>query len=281
MSVYFVIDSASDVIPEEINTLGNVRILPLKVIFGQQEYADGVNLSHKEFYEKLGQTKDMPTTCQVPPADFEQAYEELVSQGHEVVVITISSLLSGTYQSSVIAAADYEGKVFPVDSMTATIGERVLLQYGMQLAAQGMGAAAIAEELTKVRDRVRIVATLDTLEFLKRGGRISTATALAGSLLAIKPAIEVKDGIVQMAGTARGNKKANLLLTQLMDNYGGVNYDMPVTFTYAYDRTLLDQFLTQCPQVWEQEDPVPAYSLGCTIGAHVGPGAYGIAFFEK
>ena len=281
MSVYFVIDSASDVIPEEINTLGNLRILPLKVIFGQQEYADGVNLSHKEFYEKLSQTKDMPTTCQVPPADFEQAYEELVSQGHEVVVITISSLLSGTYQSSVIAAADYEGKVFPVDSMTATIGERVLLEYGMQLAAQGMGAAAIAEELTKVRDRVRIVATLDTLEFLKRGGRISTATAVAGSLLAIKPAIEVKDGIVQMAGTARGNKKANLLLTQLMDNYGGVNYDMPVAFTYAYDRTLLDQFLTQCPQVWEQENPAPAYSLGCTIGAHVGPGAYGIAFFEK
>lgn len=281
MSVYFVIDSASDVIPEEINTLGNLRVLPLKVIFGEQEYADGVNLSHKEFYEKLSQTRDMPTTCQVPPADFEQTYEELVSQGHEVVVITISSLLSGTYQSSVIAAADYEGKVFPVDSMTATIGERVLLEYGMQLAAQGMGAAAIAEELKKVRDRVRIVATLDTLEFLKRGGRISTATALAGSLLAIKPAIEVKDGIVQMAGTARGNKKANLLLTQLMDNYGGINYDMPVAFTYAYDRALLDQFLTQCPQVWEQETPVPAYSLGCTIGTHVGPGAYGIAFFEK
>lgn len=281
MSVYFVIDSASDVLPSQAEALSNVKVIPLKVIFGEQEYADSVNLTHEEFFEKLASSKELPTTCQVPPADFEDAFETLVNQGHQVVAITISSQLSGTYQSAMIAAGEFEGKVFVVDSMSAAIGERVLLMRGLQLAQQGMDAAQIAQILTGEKDKIHVVAVLDTLEYLKKGGRISTAKAVAGSLLAIKPAIEIKDGAVAMAGTARGAKKANLLLSEVTDNYGGINYDMPVAFTYAKDRTLLDQLIAQCPQLWEQETEVPAYSLGCTIGTHVGPGAYGVAFFEK
>lgn len=281
MSVYFVIDSASDVLPNQAEALGNVKVIPLKVVFAEQEYADSVNLTHEEFFEKLASSKELPTTCQVPPADFEGAFETLVNQGHQVVAITISSQLSGTYQSAMIAAGEFEGKVFVVDSKSAAIGERVLLLRGLQLAQQGMDAAQIARQLTREKDRIRLMAALDTLEYLKKGGRISSATALAGSLLSIKPLIELKDGAVAMAGTARGNKKANLLLSELAANYGGINYDMPVAFTYAKERSLLDQLIAQCPQLWEQETEVPAYSLGCTIGTHVGPGAYGVAFFEK
>lgn len=279
MSVRFVIDSASDVLPHEAAAL-DVCHVPMKVLFGDREYADSVTLTHQEFFAKLATSKELPTTCQVPPADFEAACETFVKQGHQVVVITLSSALSGTYQSAVIAAEEFEGQVFVVDSKSAAVGERVLLMYGLQLAQQGMDAAQVAQILTEKAEKVHVVAVLDTLEYLKKGGRISSATALAGSLLAIKPAIEVKDGAVAMAGTARGAKKANLLLQQIVDGYG-IDYHMPVAFTYARDRSLLDQLIEQCPQLWEQEGELPAHSLGCTIGTHVGPGAYGIAFFEK
>lgn len=280
MSIRFVIDSASDVLPQEGQALG-VKVLPMQITFGEETFADAVNLSHKDFFEKLASTDVLPTTSQVPPAMFEEAFRELVDQGHQVVCITLSSGLSGTYQSAMIAASDFEDQVFVVDSMNATIGQRILLQLGLQLEQQGMAAAEIAEELIRQRENIRLVAMVDTLEYLKKGGRVSAAAALAGGLLGIKPAIEVKDGKVITAGTARGNKKANSLLESLAENYGGVNTDMPVAFVYAYDKTLLEQWVGQCPQVWPCDEPLPAYSLGGTIGTHTGPGAYGVAFFQK
>ena len=280
MSVKFVIDSASDVLPSQGQAM-DVKVLPLKVIFGEQEFADGVDLSHQAFFEKLSSSQHMPTTCQVPPADFEDAFEQLVGQGHEVVAITISSQMSGTYQSATIAAASYPGKVFVVDSLNATIGERILLQRGIALAQQGMGAQEIAQTLQQESGRIRLVAVLDTLEYLKKGGRISAATAFAGGLLAVKPAICIQDGKVNMAGTARGLKKANALVKEKIQGYGGVNFDMPFALTCAGDDRLLRDFIAQCQDLWQTEQALPVYSLGCTIGTHVGPGAYGIAFFES
>lgn len=280
MSVKFVIDSASDVLPKEAEALG-ISHLPLKVIFGQQEYADGTELSHEAFFEMLEQSQQLPTTCQVPPADFEHAYATLVAQGHEVVVITISSQLSGTYQSAMIAAEEFEGKVFVVDSLSAAIGERILLMRGLELASRGMDAKEIAQTLMEERNRIRLVAVLDTLEYLKKGGRIGAAAAFAGGLLAIKPAIKICDGKVVMAGTARGHKKANALLKELIEGYGGVNFEMPVALTCAGNDRLLQGFIKDCSSLWNGREELPIFSLGCTIGTHVGPGAYGIAFFEK
>ena len=280
MSVRFVIDSASDVLPCEAQAMG-VTVLPMTVTFGQQHYCDGVDLTHKEFYEKLVQSQELPTTSQIPPAVFADAFEKLVSQGHQVVCIVLSSGLSGTYQSAMIAASEFEGQVFVVDSLNATIGERILLMRGLELAQQGMEASQIAGQLTQEREKIRLVAIVDTLEYLKKGGRVSSAAALAGGLLGIKPAIEVKEGKVITAGTARGSKKANSLLQSFVANYGGVNMDMPVAFVYAYDTALLEQWVAQCPEVWQSDKPLPAHSMGGTIGTHVGPGAYGVAFFEK
>ena len=279
MAVKFVIDSASDVLPAEAQAMG-VTHLPLKVIFGQEEFADGVTLSHEAFFEKLENAQQLPTTCQVPPADFEAAFENLVGQGHQVVAITLSSGLSGTYQSAMIAASDFEDQVFVVDSLTAAVGERVLLMRGLELAEEGLGAKEIAEILQQERHKIRLVAVLDTLEYLKKGGRISAATALAGGLLAIKPAIEVKDGKVSMAGTARGLKKANALLKELIQGYG-INFEKPMALTCAGSDRLLQGFIQDSQDLWEGRQALPVYSLGCTIGTHVGPGAYGIAFFEK
>lgn len=280
MAVKFIIDSASDILPYEAESLGVIHV-PLQVMFGDESYDDAVDLSHEEFFGKLTASKNLPTTSQVTPAAFAEQYEKVTAAGDEAVVITISSVLSGTHQSAVIAAEDYEGKVFVVDSLSATIGERVLLLRGLELAKLGLSASEIAAKLDEEKSRIRVIAMVDTLEYLKKGGRISAATAVAGTLLSIKPAIRVKDGAVAMAGTARGTKKANALLKQLIDSNGGVNWNKPVAFVYSgLNDDLLQGFLKEYPEVTAGQSVVPVYSLGCAIGTHVGPGAYGVAFFE-
>ena len=281
MSVHFVIDSASDILPQEADRLG-ITVLPLTVTFGSTSYRDAVDLSHREFFEKLAESKDLPTTSQLPPADFADCFEPLVAAGHDVVVITVSSRLSGTCQSAAIAAADYPGRVFVVDSLSAAIGERVLLMRGLQLAETGLSAREIAEKLEEEKARLRVMAVIDTLEYLKKGGRISAATALAGTVLSVKPAIEIKDGLVAMAGKARGSRQGNILLRQLMDRYGSVNFDAPYALVYSgLNDDSLQKFLADQPDLWPDTQNLPIHSLGCVIGTHVGPGAYGIAFFER
>ena len=279
MSVKFVIDSASDLLPQEAEALG-VSYVPMKIIFDGQEYADGLELSQQEFFEKLANCQQLPTTCQVPPADFENAIAPLVAQGDQVIVITLSSGLSGTYQSALIAAGEFENNVFVVDSLSAAVGERILLMRGLELAKQGIPAEQIASTLEQDRSRIRLVAILDTLENLKKGGRIGAATAFAGGMLAIKPAIKLVEGKVTMAGTARGHKKAYALLKEMIEACGGVNFHMPAAFAYAGNDRLLQGFLGECGDLLEGHT-LPSYGLGCTIGTHVGNGAYGIAFFEK
>ena len=281
MRVKFIVDSASDILPQEAEALG-VTHLPLQVSFGQETYKDAVTLSHREFYAKLASSKELPTTSQVNPAAFAQCCQELTADGSSVIILTISSKLSGTYQSAMIAAEGYPDQVYVVDSLSATIGQRVLLLRGLELAGQGLSAREIAQTLDEEKTRIRVMAMIDTLEYLKKGGRISATVAFAGGLLGIKPAIEVKDGLVAMAGTARGERKCHELLKSLIDRYGGVNWDMPVAMVYSgADDALLQSFLADYPQLCQGRSQLPIHSLGCAIGTHVGPGAYGIAFFEK
>ncbi len=280
MSVKFIVDSASDVLPEEAKALG-VTHIPLKVSFGEETYEDAVNLSHDKFYEKLASSKALPTTSQISPATFEDTYKKLTADGNTVVVITLSSELSGTYQSAMIAAQEYPEQVFVVDSLSATVGQRILLLRGLELAEEGLSAKEIADTLNEEKAKIRVVAMIDTLEYLKKGGRISAATAIAGTVLSIKPAIEVQNGKVVMAGTARGSAKCNALLKELIEKYGGVNFDKPVALVYSGKDDLLQKFIANTPELWQGKTELPIHSLGCAIGTHIGSGAYGIAFFEK
>lgn len=282
MAVKFIIDSAADIIPSECEKLG-VTHLPLKVLFGEEEFADSVTLSHEEFYEKLTTNPNHPTTSQISPAEFEDAYERLTAGGDEVVVITLSSKLSGTYQSAVIASEDYEGKVFVVDSLNATVGERTLLLYGVRLAAEGLSAADIAAKLDEAKSRIRLLATVDTLEYLKKGGRISATTAVVGGLLNIKPAIALVDGVVETMGKARGAKAANALLRQLIEKAGGIDTNLPMCLAYTgNDPENMRKFMDEHGDLWEGiGDNMNVSSVGCVIGAHAGPGATAVAFFGK
>lgn len=286
MSIRIITDSGAD-IPQGLgassgeNPRDDLTILPMHVYFGEKEFLDGVNLTHKEFYELLIESEELPKTSQIPPYEFEQVYERAVAAGEQVVVITISGKLSGTYQSACVAAEGYEGKVYVVDSLNATLGERCLVDYALRLKDQGKTAQEIAAELTRARKRIRLLALLDTLEYLKKGGRISKSVAMVGGMLSIKPVVSVVDGEVVMVGKARGSRNGNNLLVQEIQKAGGVDYSMPYYLGYTgLDDHMLQKYIADSKALWEDYvDCLPTTSVGGTIGTHVGPGAIGVFFF--
>ena len=282
MSVKLIIDSASDVNENEAQELGIIMV-PMEVRFGNDEYLDGVNLMPKDFYNRLIESDELPKTSQINPFRFEEEFEKLVANGDEVVVVTISSKLSGTYRSACEASKNFEGKVFVVDSLNATIGERLLCQYAIRLIKEGKSASEIATELNNSKSKINVIAMLNTLKYLKKGGRISAVTALAGEVFSIKPVVGIVDGEVKMIGKAMGSKKGNNLLNTLVEKKGGIDFDMPYGVVWSgTDNSVLNKYVEDSAHLWEgHTDNVPAYMMGSTIGTHVGPGAIGVAFFEK
>ena len=282
MAVRFIVDSGADILPAECEKLGIVH-LPLKVYFGETEYADAVDLSHREFYEKLVESDTIPTTSQIGPGEFADAMEQIVSAGDTAVVVTISGKLSGTYQSAVIAASEYPDRVFVVDSENVSLGMRILVQYGLSLLEKGYTARQIAAELDTQKKHIQIIALLDTLEYLKKGGRISSAVALAGSLLSIKPVVSAQEGEIIMVGKARGSRQGNNLLRQLVEKSGGINFEKPFCLAYSgLSDVLLQKYIADSAELWQgKTDALPIATIGCTIGTHAGPGAVALAFFEN
>ena len=281
MAVKFIIDSASDVLPSECKKLDTIHV-PLSVRFGDKEFSDAVDLSHKKFYKMLSSgTEEHPTTSQVSPSAWAEVMEKVVENGDTAVVITLSSKLSGTYQSACIAAADFEGKVFVVDSMSATVGERLLLLYGIQLSREGLDAAAIKDRLDSIKNKVRIYGRIDTLEYLKKGGRISATSAVVGTMLNIKPIISVEDGEVRNVGKARGPKAADKQVRDLVAKSGGIDFSKPFCAVYSgLEDDNLKTFLAESTELL-CGTAAPIASVGCVIGAHVGPGAVAIGYFEN
>lgn len=279
MKIRIITDSASDLLAPH---RPEITVLPMTITFGEEQFRDGVDLTHRQFYEKLIEGEDLPTTSQIAPAQFEEAFRAAVEAGESVVAVVLSSKLSGTYQSACIAGSEFPGKVFVVDSANATIGERILVERGLELMDQGLDAAAIAAKLDEEKADIRLVALLDTLEYLKRGGRVSASVALVGGLLAIKPVVAVQDGEVVMLGKARGSKNGNNLLVQEIQKTG-VDFSRPYKLGYTgLEDSLLQKYIADSAALWEgQTDALPTGTVGGTIGTHVGPGAIAVAFFQK
>lgn len=279
MKIRIITDSASDLLAPH---RPEITVLPMTITFGEEQFRDGVDLTHQQFYEKLIEGEELPTTSQIAPAQFEEAFRAAVEAGESVVAVVLSSKLSGTYQSACIAAEEFPGKVFVVDSANATIGERILVERGLELMDQGLDAAAIAARLDEEKTDIRLVALLDTLEYLKRGGRVSASVALVGGLLAIKPVVAVQDGEVVVLGKARGSKNGNNLLVQEIQKTG-VDFSRPYKLGYAgLNDGLLQKYIADSAALWEgHTDALPTGTVGGTIGTHVGPGAIAVAFFRK
>lgn len=200
-------------------------------------------------------------------------------------MITISSKLSGTYQSAMIAAAGCSS-AYVVDSENASVGCGILVGLALRYLRDGMTASAIAEKLQEDKKKIVVIALLDTLEYLKRGGRISKAAAFAGGLLNIKPVISIADGEIQLLGKARGSKMGNNLLAQQIQKVGGIDFTKltkPVLLGYTgLSDVLLQKYIEDSSYLWSASlDAVRYVSIGSVIGAHAGPGAIAVAFFRK
>lgn len=281
--IKILVDSASDLEQQDASELG-VTVLPLQIRFGSEEYLDGVSLTHREFFEKLIETDELPQTSQINEYRFDEVFASLTADGSEVIAITLSSKLSGTHASAVKAAKKYAGKVIVVDSLNACIGERILLEYAVRLVGEGkLTAAQIAAELEEKKGKIQLLAVLDTLKYLRKGGRISSVTAIAGEMLSIKPVISVVRGEVKLVGKAMGSKKGNNLLTQLVRDCGGIDFTMPYVLGYSgLSDAFLQKYIRDSESLWKgYTDHVPYHMIGSTIGTHVGPGAIAVAFFAK
>jgi len=278
MGVRIVVDATADMIPE---VAARVKIVPLTVRFGDREYISGINMDARRFYELLVESETLPTTSQATPFAFEAAFQEATAEGDEVVCITCSAKLSGTYQSAVIAAQDFTGRIHVVDSNTIAIGLGILTEYALSLTERGISAEEVVWNLLQKREKIRLLALVDTLEYLKKGGRISGAAAIAGGLLNIKPVITLSGGEIKVLGKARGSRQANNLLVEEIRKAGGVDFQKPLLLGYTgLSDALLQKYIRDSAQLWEgKRGDLPVSLVGSVVGTHVGPGAVAVAFF--
>ena len=279
MKTRIIVDSTADLTPE---LRDRVSVVPLTVHFGDTEYVDGVTIDHRTFYEKLVETDQHPTTSQATPDPVMKEFEKVKGAGEEAVVITLASSLSGTYQSAMIAASEYDN-VHVVDSGTVAIGGGILTELALSLAEEEMSAREIAERLEEEKKKIIIVALVDTLEYLKKGGRISKTAAMAGALLGIKPVLSIVNGEITILGKARGSKQGNNLLVQEIKSAGGVNFKRPLLLGYTgLSDAMLVKYIEDSKFIWAEEEEELRYtSIGSVIGTHAGPGAIAVAFFKK
>lgn len=279
MKVRIIVDSTADMAPRY---RGHAAVAPLTIHFGGEELIDGVSIDRRRFYERLVESDELPTTSQASPAVFQQLYEDAKRAGESAVVITISSKLSGTYQSACLAAADYEN-VYVVDSLSAAIGTGILAEYAIGCAEAGMDAVSLAAHLEQKRADICVIGLLDTLEYLKRGGRISKTVAFAGGLLSIKPVVTIQDGEIALIGKARGSRQGNNLLVEKIHACGGIDFQLPILLGYTgLSDAFLRKYVDDSRALWEHgTDSLDEALISGVIGTHTGPGAVAVAFFRK
>lgn len=282
MKIKILVDSASDIDLEEAKKL-NIEMIPMEIGFGEDIFLDGVNLSYRQFYEKLIESSEIPKTSLINEFRFDEVFNRLIEEGFEVLCITMSSKLSGTFNAAQKASEKYNGKVQVVDSLNVSIAERLLVLLAIRLREKGLSMQEIVKELNNKKHNIHLLALLNTLKYLQKGGRISAVKAFAGEIMNIKPVIAIVDGEVKLIGKAMGSKKGNNLLNQLIEKTGGIDFELPYATAYSgLNDDLLQKYLIDSKFIWENHtDKVPTYNIGSTIGTHAGPGAIAVAFYGK
>lgn len=273
--IWIVSDSAQEV---QADPARGIAVMPLPLLINRQEVH---GLGKEEFYAALQDDDRQVSTSQASPAMYERLFAELTRERDSVVVITLSSTLSGTFNSARLAAMEYDN-VYLVDSRQATLSQSALVARAVQLREEGLDAAQIAQALEQEKEDLVLLAAVDTLRYLKKGGRISPAAAAAGDFLGIKPVVTIDArGEVVVAGKARGTKKAHRLAVQKALEEQ-IDFSRPVIIGYSgLDEANAEHFR----QVYEQESrqryPDRFYALSPVLSVHAGPGAAGIGFFRK
>ncbi len=279
MNIRMIVDSTADLMPEYKQ---RVKVVPLTVHFGEEEYFDGITIDHQTFYQKLVETDVLPTTSQATPAAFAEQFKQAKAANEACIVLTLSAKLSGTYQSARLAAQDFDN-VYVIDTETAAIGAGILTELAFRYIDGGMDVKTVVEKIEQDKKKIVIVALVDTLEYLKKGGRLSKSVAFAGTVLNIKPVLSVIGGEIKLLGKAMGSKRGNNLLVQEIEKAGGVDFTKPALLGYTgLSDALLKKYIEDSRPLWENNlDEVRYATIGSVIGTHAGPGAVAVAFFKK
>ncbi len=280
--IRIITDSGCDIPVEEARRL-SIRVIPILTIFDGKEYRDQIDISTDEFYRRLEVCHEYASTAQVNPAMYHQVFEEETKDGDEVLCLTLGSKLSGCYQSAMIAKNDFpDGKVTVIDTDSVSIGQRNLVYLALDYVNKGMSVSEIVPLIEKKKMDLVVLACVDTLEYLERGGRISKTAAFIGGILSIKPVIELIDGKIKLIGKARGYKNAHNQLVKAVEKYGGIDFSLPLSVGYSgSSRELLDKYVESSRHLYEnQSEELQTYHIGAAIGTHCGPGAVVVSFFK-
>ena len=274
-------DSASDILPAEAAQLG-VTVIPLNVTLEDGTvFRDGLDKTPSEYYAQLAACKKLPTTSQPSPELFERFFAEAAAAGDEVIGIFLSHELSGTCQCAKLAAdlANVDNVLF-VDSTNVCLGEGLLVRLAVQLRDAGKTAVQIAASLEHAKEHLHLVAAIDDLKYLRKGGRLPAAAAVAGGMLGIKPLITIKEGKVALAGKARGLPGAYVALFKKIEELGGIHPTLPALAGYTVAPREVAPIQTYLKDNLHRPEALTR-QIGCVIGTHAGPGAFGLAFFDE
>lgn len=282
MGIRIITDSASDISQERAKEW-DVTVMPLTVRFHEVEYLDGVTITPLEFYEKLVETDELPKTSQITPYRYEEEFRKAVSEGDKVICFCLSSGVSGSYQSACLAAGSFEGNVTVIDTRQFCISEYIIVQRAAQLRDQGMSYMTLVDTIREELKEAHVLAVFDTLEYLKMGGRISSAAAAIGGLLSLKPVLTIEDGVVKVLGKARGSRKSGNMLTQFIEETGKIDFSRPVCLAFSgIDDSYLRKYVKDSAHLYAgHEDQLQTAYVGSTIGTYSGPGAIAVAFFAR
>lgn len=279
MSIKIITDSTSDFI-QSYAEKRDIEIAHLKVIIDGEEYIDGVNLSKKDFYDKMKKSKEVPKTSQVTPGQFVEMFENALKTHDAVIGIFLSSSLSGTYQSAVIAKETINNdNIFVIDSNQTTYALQLLVDLAADMRDQGKDAKEIVDTINQVKSKVRLYAMIDDLKNIKKGGRLSTAGLIIGTAFHIKPVITVIDGSVHIAQKVKGRKKAiEFMVQRYMEKC--MDFTRPIYIAHTDCMELLNEFKQKFIEVAGEKKFIDA-EVGATIATHVGCGCIGFAQIEK
>jgi DegV family protein with EDD domain len=278
--VIVVTDSNSGITQSEAKELG-VVVMPMPFYINGQMFYEDIDLTQEQFYQKLKEGGEIKTSMPLV-GDVTDKWDELLKEYDEIVYIPMSSGLSSSCETAYMLSQDYDGKVQVVNNQRISVTMRQSVLDAKMLAEQGKGAEEIKEILEKEKFESSIYIMVDTLEYLKKGGRISSTVAFIGGALAIKPVVAVSDGEIIMLGKARGSKNGSNFLIREIEKADGVDFSRPFCLGYTgLSDELLQKYIHDSEHLWKDyAKELPISTLGATIGTHVGPGAVAVAFFE-
>lgn len=278
MSVKIITDSTSDILLEDAYKMG-VSVVPLKVIIGEEEFRDGIDITREAFFAKLPTLKKLPTTTQPSPDEFVQVLEN--TQEDEIVVVTIGSGVSGTFQSATIAADSVEGKkIRVVDSLTTSVGLGILVRRAVELRDQGLSADEIADKLEQEKHDIVLLAVINNITNLYKSGRMSKGTMIVGSVLGIKPVVTLKPHGVEAIGKERGTAKAYKFVRDTATGMGELDESRPCAIGYTANAAIVGDFREVMGKQWCPDD-IHVDAVGSAIGTHLNAGAIVYVYFKK